>query len=107
MSRWTMPGRVRRRERLGHLAATSSSARAQRRAALALRDVLPVEPLHRDVGLPLVELPEGHHAHDARVREPREHPPLATEARLFARVDAGDGDDLERHRRLVTSSCAR
>ena len=30
------------------------------------------------------------------MHEPREHAPFATEARLFARVDAGDRDDLER-----------
>src|SRR5581483_5066527 len=45
----------------------------------------------------VVELAERHDTHDPRVAEPREDPPLAAEARLFARVDARDGDDLEGH----------
>ena len=68
----------------------------QGRAAHALRDVFALEPFHRDVRHPLVELPERDDAHDARVVQPREHAPLAGEARLFAGVDARDGDDLQR-----------
>ena len=90
---------VRGGQRLAHVGRHGEALlQDERRPALALRDVLALEPLHRDVRLPLVELPERDDAHDAGVVQPREHAPLAPEARLLARVDAGQRDDLERHR---------
>ncbi len=68
----------------------------QARSALALRDVFALEPLHRDVGLPVVELTERDDLHDPGVTQAREHAALAPEPRLFARVDPGQRDDLER-----------
>src|ERR1019366_1868322 len=70
----------------------------QARPALPLGDVFALEPLHRDVGLPVVELSERDDLHDRRVPEPREHATLALEPRLFAGVDAGQGDHFERDR---------
>ena len=96
-SRWTMPAACAAASASATCAATSRHCdEVERRAPLALRDVLALEPLHRDVRLPVVELPEGDDAHDPRVVQPREHAPLAAEARLFARVDARERDDLER-----------
>ena len=66
---------------------------------MALRQILPLEPFHRDVRQPLVELSEGDDADDPGVFEPGEQPSLAPEARLLAGVDAGNRDDLERHGR--------
>ena len=92
---------VRVRERVGDVRGDLHGlAERERRALLALRDVLAVEPLHRDVGMPLVELPERDDAHDAGMTEPGEHAAFATEARLLAGVDAGDRDDLQRDGRL-------
>src|SRR5690606_4499381 len=72
-----------------------------------LRDVLALEPLHRDVRVALVELAERNDANDAGMAQAGEHAPLATEARLLARIDARDRDDLQRDRRaghLVASA---
>ena len=46
--------------------------------------------------MPLVELPERDHAHDAGMAEAGEHAAFASEAGLLTGIDAGDGDDLER-----------
>ncbi len=88
--------RVGGRERLGDVGGDEDRRReGQARPPLTLRDVLALEPLHRDVRLPVVELAERDHLHDARVAEAREHAALAPEARLLACVDARQGDDLE------------
>ena len=79
------PDPVRVIERVGDLRADLERLRErERRALLPLRDVLAFEPLHRDVGLPLVELAERDDADDARVAEPGEDAALATEARFFS-----------------------
>src|SRR5688572_4308972 len=75
------------------------AAERQGCALLPLRDVLSLEPLHRDVGMALVELPEGDDAHDPGMREPGEDTPFATEASLLVRVDARDRDHLQGDRR--------
>jgi len=93
------PRVVRRRERLGDLGRDLQRLEQRQRLSLqALADVLALQPLHGDVRLPFVELPERHEAHDPGMREPCQHAPFAVEARLFAGVDARDRDDLERHR---------
>ncbi len=90
-------GGVRRGERVGHVARDAHAGLERHgRAPLALRDVLALEPLHRDVRLPVVELPEGHHPDDPAVAQPREHTTLPPEARLLARIDPRQRDDLER-----------
>ena len=99
-SRCTIPAACAAASASATSAATWSALRraASGDAPLALRDVLALEPLHRDVRLPVVELPERDDPHDPRVAQPREHAPLATEPRLFARVDPRERDDLERDR---------
>ena len=88
------------RERVGDLRRDLDRApERQRRALLALRDVLALEPLHRDVWVALVELAERDDAHDPRVAEAGEHAALAPEAGLLPGVDARNRDDLERDRR--------
>ena len=82
------PRGVRGRERVAHVGRDAHALeQVERRAALALREVLALEPLHGDVGLPLVEGAERDHADDPRVVQPRQHAPLAVEPRLLARVD--------------------
>jgi hypothetical protein len=70
----------------------------QRSAPLPLGDVFAVQPLHRDIGVPLLELTERHYAHDARVVQPGKQPSFATKPRLLPRVDAWQRDDLQRDR---------
>lgn len=73
----------------------------QRGAPLALGNVLALEPLHRDVGVALLELAERHHPHDAGVAQCCEQSSLATEARFFARIDARQGDHLQRDGKIA------
>src|SRR5688500_13293912 len=93
---------MRIRERVRHLRrALERLTELQRRALLPLLDVLPFEPLHGGVGVALFELAERDDADDVVVVEPREHAAFASEARLFARIDSGDRDDLQ------SDGCAR
>ncbi len=100
---------VRRGQRQGHLPRHLERApQPERRVPLPGLEVLPVEPLHRDVGRPGLEPPpeavgarrlqraERHHAHDAGVGELREHLALALEAGVLDRVRAVRRDDLQR-----------
>ncbi len=78
----------------------------ERRLLVPGREILPVQPLHREKRLPrLVEPPRCDHAHDPRMIEVPEHIALALQARLFLRVHPGFAPDhLDRHgraRRLV------
>ena len=98
-SRCTIPAACAAASASATSAATSTDCdEGQARPALALRDVLALEPLHRDVRLAVVELTERDDLHDARVAQPREHAPLAPEPRLLACVDPRQRDDLERDR---------
>jgi hypothetical protein len=81
----------------------------ERRVALARLQVFALEPLHGDVRRALLEAPphgvdgarldgaERHDAHDPRVIQLGQELPLAGEARVLRRLDAGRGDDLERY----------
>src|SRR6202042_958469 len=53
---------------------------------------------HGDVRLPLFELAKGHHAHDSRVMQTGKDASLSVKSRLFAGIDARQGDHLERDR---------
>ncbi len=64
-------------------------------SVLALRHVLPLEPLHGHVRLPFVELAECDESHDRRVLELGQDAAFSLEPRFFPGVDAGDGDNLQ------------
>jgi hypothetical protein len=67
---------------------------AHRPAHETRREVLTLQPLHRDVALPGVDAPVRHHAHDGRVLEPGQDVDLAFEARTRRRV--GRARELDR-----------
>ena len=102
------PRRVRGRERVGDRGRDLERlGERERRAPLPLRDVFPLEPLHRDVRLPVVELPERDDPHDPRVREPREDAPLARNRASSPASTPGIAMTLSATGWPVTWSCAR
>ena len=94
------PSRVRRAERPPEvLAERRGLARRERRAPDPRRQILPVDPLHRQVPQALGGDAVGDVAHDAGVMELRQRQGLALEAQLLL-VEGRAQEHLERHRRL-------
>jgi hypothetical protein len=91
------PGRVGGSEGVGDVGCDAQGRRERERGALvALGHIFALEPLHRDEGLPFVELSKCHDTDDSRVVEPRQDATFALEPRFFARIDSRERDDFER-----------